>query len=433
VGKRIIVAMCCVTGVVAVLVAQSIWGPRSLAAPLVDDSFVVEPPMAEFFDQLDEREQREQIRDWAVVGALTHLGASAEELARATYESPPARLPYLDELYSFEQGRGRHAYFRDRVLLFRDADDPDPQTTLGRLADRVRMENGDLPRYVQLYLVSDDRDNGVIRIERAADVSERELFSSSYGYVEAKVSTAEELTRWLEQVDDLTSATMEGSGSLRLGGRRFANTRTANITGEDVAAIYQARLSLAAERRAAMAAANALPPSTQALLSSRMDLGVGLEDLLAGLSASESAIVRHVFVTIAKGDSPGFSLDPEWLPDPSDRRHPLLLSKLRAFIADPCQALRQIINTGGSLLQDEPDESRRSSRTVSAEAVMMTYSMDSSKAVCQELKAKVPLLLSRLVEHLRRAPPGSWDSALVEYHQLMQSNPSTSGVATLPS
>ncbi|MBC7973501.1 MAG: hypothetical protein H7138_00845 [Myxococcales bacterium] len=109
----------------------------------VGESFTVEPPSARYMRDLDARERREQGRDWAVLATVARLGVTPEQLAAATYELPPARLPYLDELYAFEYGRGRRAYVDDRVLLFRDHDDPDPQATIGRLADRVRMENGD--------------------------------------------------------------------------------------------------------------------------------------------------------------------------------------------------------------------------------------------------------------------------------------------------
>lgn len=429
--RRILAALLWMVAAPAVLLMYGLWGPQAEAAPTESKSFVVERPLAEFFHELDERERREQVRDWAVIGTLTHLGASAEQLARATYESPPARLPYLEELYSFERGRGRRAYLGRRVLLFRDADDPDPQATIGRLADRVRMESGELPRAIEIYLVQDDLDTGVIRIERAADVTTRELFSSAYGYVEAKVGDEPELTRWLAQVDDLALAKMEPDGRLKVGGRRFAKTRTANLTSEDVAAIYQARLQLAAAREGALAAAKALPEATFARASQRVDLekllqarwhvgGQQRRDLLADLPPYEQAILRRAFAAAGKDDTPGFSLDPEWLPDPKDPSSPLVLSKLRALSSHPCKELQQIVTTGRVLLQTEPDESRRSARAGIAEGVMRLGPMLESEEVCRALQAEVPAVLASLVAGLQSATPESWESALVEYHLLMQ-------------
>lgn len=195
-------------------------------AVAVGTSFVVEPPMARYVADLDPRELHEQIRDWAVIATVTRLGATPDQAASATYELPPARLPYLDELYAFEYGRGRRAYLGSRILLFRDADDPDPQATIGRLADRVREENGVIPAKVEVYLVYDQRDEGTIRIDRTADVTGAELFSPAYGYLEGTADSTSELSAQLGQIDDLSFAQLRG-GHLVVGGRRFARTRTA--------------------------------------------------------------------------------------------------------------------------------------------------------------------------------------------------------------
>lgn len=193
-----------------------------------EESFIVRPPMARYLRDLGRRERREQVRDWALIGTVAHLGATPAQAAAATYQIPPARIPDREGLYPFEHGRGRRAYLEQRVLLFRDGDDPDPRATLGRLADRVRMENGELPPAAEVYIVHDLRDDGLIRIDRARDVTQHELLSSAYGYVEGEVSNAASLTGWLDRVDDLTFAQVTDDGRLRLGGRRFQELRTAN-------------------------------------------------------------------------------------------------------------------------------------------------------------------------------------------------------------
>ena len=58
----------------------------------------------------------------------------------------------------------------------------------------------------EIYLVHDQRDDGTIRVERAADVKGAELFSPLYGYVEARARSIAELDAWLAKVDDLTFA-----------------------------------------------------------------------------------------------------------------------------------------------------------------------------------------------------------------------------------
>jgi hypothetical protein len=189
--------------------------------------------------ELDDRERRDQIRDWGVLATLTREGATPEQIAAATYQMPPARLPYLDELYSFSYGRGRRAYFRDRVLLFVDADDPDRTATIGRLADQVRMELGEIPRSAEIYVVEDQRNQGQLQVSDPTRVAGARLFSPDYGYVEAEVGDADQLAAWLARIDDLVRFRIE-PGKLVLGGRRFAGTRTASVTLDDVAALYQA-------------------------------------------------------------------------------------------------------------------------------------------------------------------------------------------------
>lgn len=403
----------------------------------VGTSFLIEPPMADYVRELDQREQREQVRDWAVLGTLTRLGGSAEQLAAATYQTPPARLPYLDELYAFEYGRGRRAYLGNRVLLFRDHDDPDPQATIGRLADRVRRENGEVPMLVELYVVDDQRDLGTIRVERAVDLTRQQLFSKAYGYVEAKAHTPDELAAWLDQVDDLTFAQIDPDGSLVLGGRRFTGTRTANITAEDVAAIYQAHQLLEQRRLDAYAELEDLPPFISKDIARYLELGFTgapdvevkgdwdvLEATMTLLPPSRRDQVLHTLATVTDDASPGFSLDPEWLPDPEHPAHPLMLARIRAFAADPCADLERTGQRAAALLRQEPDESRRTSRTHLAEDIRRVVPASgiakAAPEVCVRLKALFSPALEELTSRLDEVTPRSWDRGLSLYHQLVQ-------------
>jgi hypothetical protein len=405
------------------------------SAVAVGEAFVIEPPMASYVRELDQREQREQIRDWAVVGTLTRLGATPRQLATATYQTPPARLPYLDELYAFEYGRGRRAYLGNRVLLFRDSDDPDPYATIGRLADRVRRENGEISGAVEVYIVDDRREEGSIQIERDADVRRDELFSGAYGYVEGKARDPAQLAAWLAQVDDLTFAKLTGDG-LVVGGRRFAGTRTANITAEDVAAIYQAHGLLEKRRADALATIKQLPRFARDQIeqylkladrkdaASRAKAAVSFDLGLRMVPRSQiDQVLRAVSIAADKHPSPGFSLDPEWLPDPEAPEHPLMLARLRAFAADPCGDLERTIEQAAVLRQKEPDESRRSSRTLIAED--LEHHVPSNIAslapdVCEGLKYVVSPRVEALASNLDSATPASWGSALSLYYQFLE-------------
>lgn len=420
-------------------VARPASAPRAPAASAVavGVSFLIEPPMADYVRELDPREQREQIRDWAVLGTLARLGVTPQQLARATYQVPPARLPYLDELYAFEYGHGRRAYLGNRVLLFRDADDPDPQATIGRLADRVRMENDEMPKVVEIYLIDDQRDLGTIRIERAADVTRDALFSKAAGYITGEARDASQLSTWLEQVDDLTFAKITGDGRILLGGRRFAGTRTANITAEEVAAIYQAHQLLERRRVDALAKLKALPPILRDSISryvelagkqassARADAAAETLDITLRMvpPAQRARVLRTLDVVLAGDRSPGFSLDPEWLPDPDHPEHPLMLARLRAFVADPCADLERTVQRAGVLARQEPDESRRTSSTVAAadvRALVLASGITKLAAHdCEKLKNLVSPVLKKIVPAFDKVTPGSWDRAMSLYYEFV--------------
>lgn len=399
----------------------------------IGSSFVVEPPMARYIADLDPRELREQVRDWAVLATVARLGASPDQAAAATYELPPARLPYLDELYAFEYGRGRRAYLGSRVLLFRDGDDPDPQTTIGRLADRVRQENGVIPATVEVYLVHDQRDEGTIRIERADDITGTELFSQAYGYVEASADSTAALDAWLAQVDDLTLAQLRG-GHLVLGGRRFARTRTANVTSEDVAALYQAHERLDAPRTAARSTIQALPRTAQQTVARAVELlksGKRDETVQALLPLTSQVpsmsqvqldrVLESVLAMAKTTDGPGFSLDPEWLEDPSSSGRPLILARLRALVAHPCVEIEAIAKHATELEQAEPDPARYTSPARTAlrlrEAVASAASKQSWAATCGALEAFAQEI-KKTVPAIDATAPHGGNSVVTSYYEL---------------
>jgi hypothetical protein len=408
--------------------------PPGQATP-IGTSFVVEPPMADYVHELGPREQREQIRDWAVLGTLTRTGATVAQLAAATYQTPPARLPYLDELYAFEYGRGRRAYLANRVLLFRDRDDPDPQATLGRLADRVRMESGELPRVVEVYLVDDQRDLGAIRVERAADLTREQLFSEAYGYVEGEAHTLAELAAWLNRVDDLSHARLTWDGHLHLGGRRFTATRTENIDIGDVAAIYQSQRDLDQRKLDSLAELAGLPSILTGDLRHYFALayqGAPDDKLRAALGTFESTLtfvpgllraraLRLLGTVFDAGASPGFSLDPAWLPDPEVPDRPLMLTRIRAFADDPCADLQRVLRRAAELVRAEPDDTRRTEPAVTAARILVELpppGVTLPPAFCARLRAAVAPELDELAMRLEQDAAESPDADFAAYYQL---------------
>lgn len=423
--ERYVVA---VAGVVAIVVFTPSCTDVERGTPMaVGSSFVVTPPIASYVRDLDAHERRDQIRDWAVLATVARQAATPEQAAAATYEIPPARLAYLDELYAFEYGRGRRAYLGDRVLLFRDGDDRDPQATIGRLADRVRMENGELPAAAEVYLVHDNRDDGEIRVDRIADVSRGALLSSDYGYVEGEAGDLKELSAWLSRADDLAFIEIASDGRLRLGGRRFAATPTRNVTVEDVAALYQAHEQLDAPHAAARARLATLSAPARTALTRLVALGQDgkldedsaapyLRVLARSRAVGEIDDLLAAQVELEAAQSPGFSLDPRWLPSPGDPERPLLRDALRAFIADPCADLRAIIRKAKALAAEEPDDTRHTEQGAFATAYIPFEA--ALQSLCKQLAPGFATELERILDGLDHASPSTWNTALAPLHEL---------------
>lgn len=398
--------------------------------PPREKEFTAHLPAAAFLNELDDRERREQMRDWGVFATLAHEGATPEETAAATYQMPAARLPYLDELYAFSYGRGRRAYLDQRVLLFVDADDPDQQATIGRLADQVRMELGEVPRVADIYVVEDQRSTGTLRIAYKERVEGPRLFSPDYGYVAAEASSASELAAWLSEVDDLSQIRIEPD-KLVLGGRRFAKSRTEGVTLEDVAALYQAADRIHDREARVETTLNGLEAKYKAEFWRRMAAEgyyEGRRYTTSELQRAEQAQRRIAAALKAEAEeeaktvvrrehgpsAAGFSLDPRWLPAP-DASHPLMLVRLQQLASEPCEEISRIAQLAPQLLQAEPDESRRSGE---AWAAMGIADLNNPPSTCAWLQDFAEQQLRPMIRKLEAATPEEWREGFGPYYQV---------------
>ena len=191
-------------------------------------------------ERLPESERLDQLRDWALYALVNRLQENPNAVAEALYRVPPLRLAYLSEPFMFDYGPGRRAVLGDRTVVLVDKIDRDQTATIGRTADRLRMETGEKPKLLEVYQFDWDLSAGKLTVERLPDLTGDQVFGSQYGYVERTVAGRETFTEWLAAVDDLTYVEdREGTGVI-LGGRRFPGSRTLNLSVEDVAALYQA-------------------------------------------------------------------------------------------------------------------------------------------------------------------------------------------------
>lgn len=274
-------------------------------------------------DELRPDERADQIADWAVYGTLMESGLSNEAIRAATYDNSPFRTPALEDVLDYAYGAGRRVFLPDgAVWLFYSERDKDRTATLARLADQVRMEQGAFPRTASVFRYRSDLAAGAIHVTREADVTSRQLFSSEFGYIERSVTTLEDLTRWLNSIDDVTHVARLNKREIELGGRRIANTRTDGIAVDDLAALYQAHKMLAMEwkevfeRDGNPSVAGEFPPS-----------------------------------------EPGFSLDPTW-------DFGGLANDLQQLDLYPADFIRSTIGVANEAT-DKPDNSSASPRLVS--------------------------------------------------------------------
>lgn len=207
--------------------------------------------VSELYVHLDELrfdEWPQQIADWVVLGVLSDSNLDADTLRAALFDKPQMRFPELEEIFTFDYGRGRRVLLPGRqVWLFYSDTDPAPRATLARLADKVRMETQELPAHFRVFRYRSNLTDGIIEVTREPDIESTRMFSAEYGYVESEISSLEDLEAWLARVDDVTYIS-KLERAFAIGGRRFEAHRTANLELEDIAALYQAHVSLKARR-----------------------------------------------------------------------------------------------------------------------------------------------------------------------------------------
>ncbi|WP_437752598.1 hypothetical protein [Sorangium sp. So ce1389] len=342
-----------------------------------DECFDVDiGPLSHHLRDMSSKEVADQLRDWAVYGTLVHLGVDGDTLGKATFKTAPVRLPYLEEAFPFEYGRGRRAFVGEKdVLLFYEKDDRDPAATLGRLADRVRMEMGEIPAAFQVYAIAPDLAGSTIHVERRPPIAGAALFGPAYGYVERAVGSLDELTAWLGAIDDVTFAAVR-DGRLLLGGRRLEKSRTRGVTVDDVAALWQAQKELAAaapkyeaERKKAEALLEKIKEGIRARLRSRQGAAPALvtdEPERLPFELGDPELIEE-FSRVAAAlrpvpEAPGFSLDPQWNPRG-------LAETLEAIAARPClvfEEAREIVRETAAVPDDAKPFLLRVAETLAA-------------------------------------------------------------------
>lgn len=210
----------------------------------------IDKTMQKHLSLLSNTEQPEQWRDWIMLALAKQIAPNdnGKTAFSNLYDFPILRNEELNQLQNWQYGEKRQIFINDgeSYVLVPDKS-PKQLIYLARAADEHRLVKGQKP--LALHLVHYQLLDGSASFRISSSVSSAELFSTSYGYVEATVLNRNELMDFLAKTDDLVYAQKNTGGSLTLGGRRFQSVKTANVSVEDIAAIYQADHRLEQEYR----------------------------------------------------------------------------------------------------------------------------------------------------------------------------------------
>lgn len=204
----------------------------------------------EGFQRLSDRQKLDQLRDWLLLTVISRQGLSAKDINQAIYDLPPIRYGYMNPVANFEYGKTRSLYIgKGQVvaLLPKGTSSAERRDDLAHIADRHRKDLGSLPTALLVfeYEISQDKQFAFVTKQEVFDA--KNLFSSAYGYYEAKINSLVDIQKFMNQVDDVTFSQVKDS-SLVLGGRKLSSHQYQGIRVEDVAAIWQSEKKIQEQR-----------------------------------------------------------------------------------------------------------------------------------------------------------------------------------------
>lgn len=193
------------------------------------------------FDRLTQRQQEDQLRDWLLLTIVSGKGISIQNINKSTYDLPTVRYDYVSPVANFEYGKTRSVYLgegRVIALVMKNSSEEERKDDLAHIADKHRKDQGKQPKTIEVYEyeITPDKQSGILT--RLTELDANKLFSSEYGYYETTIQSLEGLNNFLNQVNDISFAEVNGS-SLRVGGRKLFSRQFQGIRAEDIAALWQ--------------------------------------------------------------------------------------------------------------------------------------------------------------------------------------------------
>lgn len=198
----------------------------------------IDSNLTEHYTQLSGEEQEEQLRDWILLScANNHIN---EENAFSTiYDYPSCRYDFLRELNNYRYGKGRYiALSGDDLIILYPANDTLKDVIIAREADKYRMVWKEAADDVYLYEYTIDTTQLSAKFHFVDKIDGDEFYSEDWNYFEETIESANELKQFLKKIDDVVFVE-DNNTSVEIGGRKYKNYSTPNLSIEDIAAIYK--------------------------------------------------------------------------------------------------------------------------------------------------------------------------------------------------
>ncbi len=199
------------------------------------------------------RERTDQMRDWLLFTAVSASGLSAEEINKSLFDVPPIRHGYVQPVANFEYGDTRSCYIGGGqviALVPAGSDAGARGEQLARIADEQRKNLGEMPARVWVFEydlhTAGDAEQQTAALTRRDPIEAKDLFTPAAGYYETKITSLDDLKRFMTQVDDLTYASLKDG--LTVGGRKVQGHSYRGIRVEEIAALYQSEAKILATK-----------------------------------------------------------------------------------------------------------------------------------------------------------------------------------------
>ncbi len=202
-------------------------------------------------DSLSQRESADQYRDWLLFTASAGAEVEPEKLSDALFDRPAVRYGFMRAVGGLEYGEVRSVFVGEGLvvaLVPASRSREERIDDLAHVADQHRKNLGELPDSLAVFEYDIDLTARTGQLARTGTVRARTLFTPESGYHEARITDLDGLSAFMESIDDVTYAQVDGT-ALRLGGRRQLGRSYRGIRVEDVAAIWKSE-KVIQERRA---------------------------------------------------------------------------------------------------------------------------------------------------------------------------------------